>query len=193
MTISIDVVVLCEDLQMFYFIKHFLMRNGWDKKGFITNFRPKFTSTSTGSGEGFVRTRYPDELKAIRAIRQRKNVALIVCTDADNHTIEQRMKSLDEECERKEIPKPQEDEQVFVLVPKRNIETWFAYLRGENVDEKSEDKCYNKYKNESECDPDILKLTKMCNSKSLRPPAPPSIASACSVYERLNRFKQGLN
>ncbi|PZN71469.1 MAG: hypothetical protein DM484_26320 [Candidatus Methylumidiphilus alinenensis] len=191
MTISVDVVVLCEDLQMFYFIKHFLKSNGWDKKGLKTNFRPKFTGE--GSGEEYVRERYPNELKALRSIRQLKKVALIVCTDADKQTVEQRKKSLDKECEKKGIPKRQEEEDVLVLVPKRNIETWFTYLRGENIDEENDKKTYNKYECESECIPDILELTKMCNKKSLRLPAPPSLEVACTEYEKLNRFKQGLN
>lgn len=197
MTTSIDVVVLCEDLQMFYFIKHFLKNSGWDKKGFKTNFRPKLTPPNSGSGEQFVRDSYPKELKAVRAIRQRKNAVLIVCTDADNLTIEERKKSLDEGCSRAQIDKRQSDEQVFILIPNRNIETWFAYLRKENVDEDSVDeagkkKRYKKYIQESHCDPDILALTQMCETKTLRQPAPPSLIAACKEYEKLNKFKQRL-
>ena len=127
---------------------------------------------------GFGR-RYPDQL---RAIRSRQGALLIVVIDADRHTTQQRRAQLDEECKAQEVPPRTDTDPVMILVPRRNIETWFAYLDGESVDE-SED--YSAWRSR---DPRGFaeELYRMCHrAQRLRDPAPPSLEESCGEYSRL--------
>jgi hypothetical protein len=56
-------------------------------------------------------------------------------TDADILSVEQRRQKLSTALVAVEIPSLTDQEQVAILIPKRNIETWIKYLRGESVDE----------------------------------------------------------
>lgn len=80
----------------------------------------------------WVRQEYPDEL---RAIRGRRNAYLIVVTDADADSTVARRAQLDAECRKEEVRLRDDRDPVLVIVPRRNIETWLAYLGGTTVDE----------------------------------------------------------
>ena len=71
------------------------------------------------------------------------------------------------------------DERVAVLLPKRNIETWLAYLGGETVDEHS---AYPKLSFASQCQPQVSTLLDGCRKDQLRAPVPPSLTQACAEY-----------
>ena len=136
-----------------------------------------------GSGGQWVRHRFPDEWQAIRQARNRKQVILVVGTDADTLTVDARRRSLLEECAARGVSPPlQDDPAVLMVVPKRNIETWFAYLRGQDADE---DNLYPRYPTESECKSDVAVLDEMCRSGRLRRPLPPSLGMACGEYRKI--------
>ena len=63
------------------------------------------------------RTRYPAEL---RAIRGRQGAYLIVVTDADVHTTQDRRVQLDEECTQKNVAVRTTDDPVVVAVVRRH-------------------------------------------------------------------------
>ena len=56
-------------------------------------------------------------------------------TDADTGTTQARRAQLEAACEREGVPRRQEDDRALLIIPRRNIETWFAYLDGIDVDE----------------------------------------------------------
>ncbi len=68
------------------------------------------------------------------------------------------------------------------MIPKRNIETWLAYLRGEAVDEQTE---YRKYDCPSDCQLDVERLDEMCRQRKFQADPPPSLAYACQEFKRL--------
>ncbi|MBF0109991.1 MAG: hypothetical protein HQL76_12525 [Magnetococcales bacterium] len=158
------------------FIRRFLKLRGWRQH----DFRAEIAPTGRGSGEQWVRERFPDELEAQRA--HGSNTVLVVGTDADTKSVADRIATLDRACrERKVQPKTLQDT-VVMVVPKRNIETWFAYLRGETTNEDEE---YRRYDNESDCRNDVRSLDEMCRRKELHNPAPPSLQMACREYQRM--------
>jgi len=171
-----QILLLSEDQQTDMFVMKFLKESGF--KGIRSRFSPK----GKGSGEQWVREQYPNELIESR----KQGTALVVVTDADKTTVKQRIDSLDNTCVDG-IDRRKPNEPVAMIIPKRNIETWFAYLRGESVNEENE---YPKYgKKPDKCFADVKALKEMCDKKSLRQPAPPSLEAACKEYEKIKKFK----
>lgn len=174
---SVEIVLLCEDQNTNTFVRRFL-RGRQFKARDIRTLPPPHGSQS---GEQWVRERYPTELKAIRS---RQGAFLIVVIDADQHTTQERRSQLDEECRAQEVPKRTEKDPVILLVPRRNIETWFAYLGGESVDETQD---YGAWKSK-DARPFAEELYRMCHeAQRLRDPAPPSLEESCREYPRLQR------
>lgn len=179
-TKGVQVVILCEDLQQECFIRRLLKLRGCKKYHFRSEKRPP----SCGSGEQFVRKQFPRELDKCRS-RWRSHpgtrLCLIVCMDADTQTVEDRVRSLRKACDDGGVQFRGQDEPVCLVVPKRNIETWLAYLRGETVDEET---VYPKYDCQSKCQQGVERLDEMCRHKRLRPSPPPSLLVACDEFGR---------
>jgi len=172
---SIGVVLLCEDLQLATFMRRFLKRRGWGPH----EIREEIAPPGQGSGEQWVRERYPDELSAVRG---RGNVALVVGTDADTMTVAQRIATLDRQCQARNVTARAAREAVVMVVPKRNIETWFAYLRGEAVNENDN---YPRYPYEADCRDDVRRMDEMCRTQGLHEPAPTSLQAACTEFLKM--------
>ena len=173
---NVQVVLLCEDAQSASFARRFLEEQGWSKRQLrVVPF------AVGGSGEQFVREQYPVELDAYRSNSCRVGQALVVMTDGDKLGLAARMKALEDECAARRINPRAKDERVAVIVPTWNIETWFAYLDGENVDEHRKD--YPRLARERDCRRHVVELCKMCREAHLRDPAPPSLAMACEEYK----------
>ncbi|MXX36560.1 MAG: hypothetical protein F4Z85_00535 [Gemmatimonadetes bacterium] len=71
---------------------------------------------------------------------------------------------------------------MLIIVPRRNIETWFAYLDGTSVNETVD---YSAYKSK-DSRPFAEELYRMCHEdQKLRPPVPPSLDESCQEYRKL--------
>ena len=174
---SVRIVLLCEDAATDTFVRRFLRRRQFKARDIRTLPIPH----GPQSGEQWVRQKYPSELKAIRS---RQNAFLIVVTDADTHTTQARRSQLDDECNVEQVPARKPADPVIIIVPRRNIETWFAYLDGESVDETVD---YNAYKSKNPR-PFAEELYRMCHeAQKLRSPVPPSLAESCQEYRKLVR------
>ena len=175
---GIHITLLCEDAQTDSFVRRFLKRRKIRARDIHTLPLPG----GSQSGEQWVRQQYPDQL---RAIRRRSHAFLFVVTDADTSSTEDRRAQLEAECKRHEIPARGANDRVLVLVPRRNIETWLAYLGGAEVDETAR---YPRLKRERCCEAHSKNLFRMCNeAQKLDEPAPPSLREACEEYRRFQR------
>ena len=176
---GVSITLLCEDSQTDAFVRRFLRRRNFGSRDIRTLPLPG----GRQSGEQWVRERFPDEL---RAIRGRKNAYLIVVTDADKYSTEARRAQLDAECEEKQIPRRGDGDPVLVIVPRRNIETWLAYLGSGTAVE--EDRSYPRLKRERDCADHAANLYRMCHEEQrLDEAAPPSLREACDEYRKLRR------
>ena len=164
------ITVLCEDKQHEAFIRRFLKRRNRDM--YVVP-RP-----STGAGERFVRDQFPVYLEAVR----KRGGILVTMIDGDNHSIQQRLKQLDDACRQREVSPLRSEDNAVVFVPVRNIETWLAYLDGEEIDET---RTYPKLRRERECKRHVDALVEMCETETLRSPSPPSLDVACQEYHRV--------
>lgn len=175
---SVRVVLLCEDRQTDSFVRRFLSHRGFHGREIKTILGPP----GRQSGEQWVRTRYPEELTAIRARRQ---AFLLVIVDADTQSTAGRRIQLDQACQAKGVPRRRSEDPVIIAVPRRNIETWFAYLNGQRVNETT---TYPRLNRMRDCRLPARELYRMCHEEQrLAEPAPPSLEEACQEYQRLRR------
>lgn len=172
---KVEVVVLCEDQQSACFARRFLARQGYSRR----QLREEIAPPGGGSAEQWVRNRVPIELQAMRSAQSK---ALIVMTDADNMSADQRKETLRRKCLDEGVEWRRAGEALLVFIPRRNIETWLAYLRGEPVDETA---AYQKYAAESDCRDQVALLAGWCQRGALREPAPASLVAACEEWQRM--------
>jgi hypothetical protein len=176
---SVEVVVLCEGRQQEVFIRRFLQKRGRER----SQFRAVISPAGRGSGEQWVREHFPQELKAHRSRRARRDNWLLVATDADTRTVQERLQGFVKVCQDADVPFREQNEKVVFVVPRRNIETWFAYLRGETVNESD---TYPRHDCENDCRDEVVRLDDMCRRQRLEPvPPPPSLATACDEFRRI--------
>lgn len=122
------IVVLCEDNTSATFIRRFLYTFTNINKH---NIREELSPSGSGSGEQWVRENFPKELEFAR----KHKIKLIVCTDADTLSVDDRLQSLDRECIKEGVPVRKTYETIAMLIPKRAIETWIECLCGASVNE----------------------------------------------------------
>jgi hypothetical protein len=174
----VQIVILCEDRQQEVFARSFLK-----KRGFRGLFTANICPAGSQSGEQYVRTHYPEEVKAYRQNRNRVAIGLVVLIDADTGTLEARLNELARVLDKDEQEKRDSNEAIAIFVPKRNIETWIHYLQGETVNEEA---VYPKFENnEAVCKTAVEDLADRCSSQSLPEDAPRSLQAACGELQRL--------
>ena len=177
--VSAKVVLLCEDLQTDVFVRRFLSRRNIKGRDIVTCPLPD----GGQSGEQWVRTRFPEELKRIR---RRQRALLVVVIDADVGSTGDRHRQLEQQCREAGIRTRTPVDPVVVAVPRRNIETWFEYLRGNPVDETIE---YPRLRREGDCKPFADRLHGMCHEQQrLDEPAPASLREVCEEYGKLRKI-----
>jgi hypothetical protein len=177
----VQIMILCEDRQQEVFARYF-----FKNRGFTGLFRAKICPPSSQSGEQYVRTQYPVEVKAYRQNRNRVSIGLVVIIDADTSTVQDRLDWLARTLVEDSQQNRQSDEAIAIFVPKRNIETWIHYLQGKTV---NEEEAYSKFHNsEASCKGDVENLAQQCYSQSLPNNAPESLQLACGELQRLLRL-----
>ncbi len=174
---NVQLVVLCEDTQHETFIRRFLKRDGWITR----RLRVEKSPCGKGAAEQFVRERFPKELSAYRS-RKYIEQALIVMLDGDSVGVNARLRSLDNSCRSQKVAVRSDNERVDIFVPNWRIETWFAYLACEDVDETKSD--YPELEHPRDCQKFVERLLEMCRSGKLKQPEPPSLRSACREYNK---------
>ena len=106
-------------------------------------------------------------------------------TDADQHATAHRRAQLDEECDRRAVPRRTPEDRAIVIVPRRNIETWFEYLDDREVDEDST--CPKRFVGREHRHL-AEKLYRLCHEDQRLPEsAPASLVESCVDYAKLKR------
>ena len=167
----VKVVLLCEDTQHEAFARRFLKGMGWETR----EMRVEKGRKGLGSGEHWVRSQFPKELVAYRNRTTRAATALIAMIDADTGSVQDHINEMGDACAAGGVAFRAPGEAVAIAAPKRNIETWIHYLRGETVDEMTR---YPKLPNPSECGDAVDALLEQCQGGGLKPGAPDSLALA---------------
>lgn len=175
----VQYVLVCEDEQHEAFGRRFLKAMGFVKDQY--QIRVKRSPGGQGAADRFVQEMYVMELEACR--RTHVATTLLVLTDGDAVGVNGRLRRLDEACKRQGVATRSPEDRATVFVPTWNIETWFAYLNDETVDESRKD--YPRLPKPRDCRRHVGVLVEMCRSGELRPPAPRSLRAACKEYDAL--------
>jgi hypothetical protein len=169
-------VILCEDRQQEVFARYFLTVCG------IRPVRVQVSPSGKGSGEHYVRENYSREVKTFRSkFPAQSDIRLVVLTDADTRTVRERFQQLDNTLQENGLPIRQFQEGIGVFIPKRNIETWIHFLKGQPV---NEEETYPRLSKESECKPVVEALARN-RRDPLAENAPPSLRTACQELPRI--------
>ncbi len=115
--------ILCEDIAQYDFIYAYIGLLGVKDKRKVTRLDARNNAS--------VLKHYPSAVKSHRQ-RCQENVALIVMIDADEKTIQERLRDFDEKLDigkyKLNQPTRFDSESIVLLVPIRNIESWFHYI-----------------------------------------------------------------
>ena len=168
-------MLLCEDSQHEAFARRFLSGMGWETR----EMRVERGRKGLGSGEHWVRSRFPTELAEYRNRTTRAATALIAIIDADSGSVLDHIGELSDACAARKVAFRTANEAVAIAAPKRNIETWIHHLRGETVDEMTR---YPKLQNPSECGDAVDALLEQCHGGGLKSGTPESLTLACNEY-----------
>lgn len=126
---SID--ILGEDHRQVSFTRRVLELLSFDRRKIFGQPVPD----GDGCGRQFVNGKYAELVARNRQKRSFAMRTLVVSIDADNQSIQQRKRELDEQLKAANMDIRESAEPVVVWVPKRNIETWLLHLTGKEVDE----------------------------------------------------------
>ncbi len=129
-------VILAEDTPQQEFVYRWLLERGAERRKVTKVPLP----AGTQAGEQHVREKLPREVQEQRR-KVGQNVALVVAVDADRLSVADRLNGLNIQ------PPRAANERIVVLIPKRNVETWFHHLAGNTVDEETDYK--HTYRNEN--------------------------------------------
>jgi hypothetical protein len=174
------IVILCEDAQHQVFCWRYLRRIGVGHR----EIRALSGPAGEQSGVQYVREHYPVEVRAYRQMATRHSQGLMVMTDADDGSVDQRKRQLADALQTAGGVTRAQGENIALLVPKRSIETWIRYLGTDGqVDETIQ---YPKLPKPGDCQPAVEKFHVLCSSGNAFPPnCPSSLREACSEVNRL--------
>lgn len=147
---SAQIIGLCEDSQHYTFFYRLLKSLGFSRHQIRIEPAP-----DNGAADQWVRNHYPDEVETYRRKSSHMSFGLITVIDADENTVQRRYQQLSDELAEESLDQRGKQEEICILVPKREIETWIYALSGQNVDENTK---YDKLENEGDCQPAVEQL-----------------------------------
>ena len=174
-------ILLCEDKQHEVFARHYFLN-----KGFQPHQIRSVVAPERKNAEQFIRRTYPEEVKRYRNTQYRLAICLVVMTDADKYSVEERLRQLDQTLADSGQEKRQSNESIAIFVPKWAIETWIHYLMGDAIPEDEQTVMKDKFKNnQAVCKPYVKKLATEICPKGLPADAPSSLHAACDELKRI--------
>ena len=167
MSRRVAVVLLCEDKQHLVFFERVLKNLRYVRK-----IRTFVAPSGEGSAEQYVRRQYPDQVQGIR--RSHYACCLVVATDADRYTMQQRLAQLEASLVESGKPQRSKDDPIAIFIPKWQIETWIRYLL--SSDPVSEDEPLPRLSGPGkECHPAADRFAEHVIHKSIPDGCPPSL------------------
>lgn len=105
--------------------------------------------------------------------------------DGDSWGAHRRIEELDRECGQRGVNPRASDDEVAAFVPTWKIETWFAYLDGQDVDENC--RSYPKLNRPRDCRKHVHEPARMCRSQKFREAVPQSLILSCQEFNLLKK------
>lgn len=121
---SMRIVLLTEDKRTDQFFRRVLIHLGFHSRKIYSQPAPR----GRGSGEAWVRERYPKEVAVLRTKRHQLNRGLIAVRDGDRIGVANRKKELDRVLEAHGQNVRRSEERIATPVPTWSLETWLLAL-----------------------------------------------------------------
>jgi len=172
----VQYVLVCEDQQHESFVRRFLKRS--KRLRHNDTIRVERAPFGRGAADRFVLDTFVEELRRGRISHVDRT--LLVMVDGDKWGLAGRMRQLNDECDAQGVPARTDADRVAIFIPTWKIETWFAYLDGQDVQEDRKD--YPKLAEPSQCQRHVDRLVRMCTAGRLSEPAPDTLHVACKEY-----------
>lgn len=179
------ITIVCEDIAQFDFIKAYAQLLGANKR--------KILRLTEANNNATVLGHYPKAVHSYRKVAS-ENVILVVMIDADNKTVQERLREFDQKLDVEKYQLNQgtrsNTEKILIFIPIRNIESWFHYINGGSDVENKKDQNGKivSYKDTYQ-DADISQLAKKLKAeicvRGLPENAPSSLHHACRELARL--------
>lgn len=180
------ITVLCEDKNQYDFISSYAKLLGATKINRITQ----------AHNNGTVLKYYSSAVISHRPRSTYQNIILVAMIDADEKTIQERLREFDEKLDIEKYRLNQntrsDNEKILVFVPIRNIESWFHYISENAINVETirgDDGKIISYKNQyANKDGSVFaeKLKEKICVNGLPENAPSSLLHACNELKRLN-------
>lgn len=175
-----QIVVLCEDEAQKISVWRFL-KTGWKVNRRLLRVVP--FPAGSGSRKQHVEKNIVAESIEFRRRSAKTKTMLIVVRDVDEEETEKVRRKLEGLIK----PPREEEEAICFLLPKWHIETWLAYLDGEEVDESKKRQYKRKYQADKVDHKLIDSLAQKCRNREPLANPPDSLARACEEFEQLRR------
>jgi hypothetical protein len=129
----VSVIILAEDVRSANFLRRYVKHLG----SRINQRQIRVDTCSHGSGEQYVRQKYPIEVAEQRRCVNGgfKSAALLVHIDADTETVSVEHRLLAKELKKTGQAPRESTEHIAIVVPRRHTETWLHGLCGTSVTE----------------------------------------------------------
>jgi len=179
---GVRIAILAEDLLLERFARRVLTELGYERRElrFVADGRGK------GSAKQWIDQQYPVQVKTYRKEKNHQSVGLLVATDADEQTIQERSGALGKALQQASLQVRAGDERIAHWIPRRSIETWGIALTGGNADEETPYK-----KTPQTRDIDWKRAASAFVEDYHRPPPQrmASLPSLMAAYRETNRLK----
>ncbi len=175
-----QIVILMEDKQQRAFVTRLLQGLGYAKH----KLRPLPLPAGEGAGEQYVREHYAEQVRELRRRSSHVHLGFVIVLDADTGEVAERQRQLAAELKSAGLDPRTPGERIVHLIPRRNIETWIAYLLAQKV---TETDVYPRLAGrESDCQPAVNRFLHLYHSNQPIPEdCPPSLATAFAELRRL--------
>jgi hypothetical protein len=123
----VRVMLLVEDKALERFSREILIAAGVDRRAIRVEPYP----IGRGDAKDWVDAALPAKVRELRSRRHQRDIALLAATDADNQTVAQRVRRLDESLADAGLEPRDATERIAFLVPKWSIDTWLLHYAGD--------------------------------------------------------------
>jgi hypothetical protein len=127
---GIRVQIIVEDETLERLVREVLRLSGFNRHELRVTPYP----VGRGSAKAWVNRQYPLEVSRLRS-RSYQNLAVVVGTDADEMSVQQRAAELADMLVHAKCGPRDASERIVLWIPKWNIETWLLYFAGDVRDE----------------------------------------------------------
>jgi len=188
-----EIWILCEDKEHYYFIRGFFSYLGVDNRKFkLVNELPD----GNGSGEQFVRDKFPKALRKYARHPERKLLVVVQDVDQEDRDSVKMANTLNIAAQNYDIGSIKGSDKLLLIFPKRNIETWFEWLNSNKRDTISETRDYKQsHRNakpgilgEQACKYYLEQKDKPDNNCVIMP----SMKYACNNLDKLDKLLQSI-